>query len=102
MNIPAASYGVSIGPSITFPKVVTLECLYRGSIMVSSVVSPVETPIEAFGNDRLQVWQQLLRGNGAVFVGSNYEISCVGRGERRPVGIPAYSSRRRGDYYPTR
>ena len=31
MNIPAASYGVSIGPSITFPKVVTLECLYRGS-----------------------------------------------------------------------
>ena len=42
--------------------------------MVSSVVSPIETPIEAFGNDRPQVWQQLLRSNGAVFVGSYFSL----------------------------
>jgi len=36
-----------------YPKSVTPECLNRGPVPVSPVVSPVEPPIEVFGNDGL-------------------------------------------------
>jgi len=41
-----------------YPKVITAERFIRALVKVSSVVSPVEPPIEAFGNDRLsKVWE---------------------------------------------
>ncbi len=61
MNYPAANCGVSVVTSI-HPRGVTPECFNRGSILLSPVVSSVEPPIEAFGNDgREDVWKSSLR-----------------------------------------
>jgi hypothetical protein len=62
MNHPAASCRGSRGPRMTFPKLSPPNVLIGGPVPDSPVVSPVEPPLKACGNDGLwQCYQTPLR-----------------------------------------